>query len=142
MTTIERMGEGLARRIDRRRFLRRSAAAIFGAAAVWAAQGIRVPGASAQAGVCYDYKRDQCYCNPLGGWYCNQRIAMAPSAVAAAATTIPSGIRHAGARRRATTVVTAATTNAATATVSTPPGIRRHVPAGASSERINTARRR
>lgn len=71
MMTIERIGEGLARRIDRRRFLRRSAAAIFGAAAVWAAQGIRVPGASAQAGVCYVDRYDICSCRPLTGWYCN-----------------------------------------------------------------------
>lgn len=70
MMTIERAGEQLARRLDRRRFLRRSAATVFSAAAALAVRGLQVPGVSAYH-VCYTYE-NSCSCHPLNGWYCNQ----------------------------------------------------------------------
>lgn len=66
MTTIERVSEQLARRLDRRRFLRQSAAAVFSAAAALSVRGLRVPGVSAYH-VCYTYS-SSCNCRPLNGW--------------------------------------------------------------------------
>jgi len=65
---IERIGEGLARRVDRRRFLRRSAGAVFGFAAAWSVHGFGAPGAL--AGYC-DYFSSSCYCSPPGYGYCS-----------------------------------------------------------------------
>jgi hypothetical protein len=58
---IERSGESLARRIDRRRFLRQSAAGAFGLAAAWAVEGMH--GRSAVAQVCEVVTGpDECHC--------------------------------------------------------------------------------
>lgn len=64
---VERIGEDLARRVARRKFLQGSVAAIFGTVAGWAVEGFRVPGAHAA----------QCYtttstfaCNPPFGRFC------------------------------------------------------------------------
>jgi hypothetical protein len=56
---IERTGESLARRIDRRRFLRQSAAGAFGLAAAWAVEGIH--GYSALAQTCA-VTTNECHC--------------------------------------------------------------------------------
>lgn len=64
---VERLGEGLARRVARRQFLQGSAAALFGTAAAWAVEGFRVPGA--RAAECY--RTTSTYaCNPPFGRYC------------------------------------------------------------------------
>lgn len=44
MAAVERIGEGLARRINRRQILQRSAAIVFGSVMAWSARGFRIPG--------------------------------------------------------------------------------------------------
>jgi hypothetical protein len=70
MMTVERVGEALTRRIDRRQFLRRSAGAIFGLVAAWAVEGVRTP--SALAWHCIHVWSWTCSCSPIGGRYCAQ----------------------------------------------------------------------
>lgn len=67
MATIERLGEGLARRMDRRHVLKRTAAAVFGVTAAFATRGFSPDRALASACGAYD---TGCYCNPAGGTYC------------------------------------------------------------------------
>src|SRR5215204_2610913 len=50
MTTVERVGEGLARQLSRRQTLKRAAVAVFGAVAAWTVEGFR--GNSALADHC------------------------------------------------------------------------------------------
>lgn len=59
MTMVERFGEGLARRMDRRRVLRRSAVAAFGLASAWAVEGFAAPAEVAQTCAATS-SRDQC----------------------------------------------------------------------------------
>ncbi len=70
MTTVERVGEGLARLLNRRQMLKRSAVAVFGAVAAWTVEGFRGNGALAQH--CGYVTEGDCTCNPPGGLYCNQ----------------------------------------------------------------------
>lgn len=70
MTVVERVGEGLARRTNRRRAVKRTAAAVFGAVAAWTAQGFR--GSGALATHCGYVTEGDCTCNPPGGFYCNR----------------------------------------------------------------------
>lgn len=67
MALIERMGEGLARRMDRRRLLRRAAGAVFGMTTAIAIKGFRPDRAFASSCGAYD---QGCYCNPPNGTYC------------------------------------------------------------------------
>lgn len=67
MTAFEKAGETVARRIDRRRMLKRSAASIFGVVAAWAVEGIRPP--SALARTCTSVS-SSCACQPIGE-FCN-----------------------------------------------------------------------
>ena len=60
MAVVERVGEALARRLDRRRVVGRAAAAAFGAVAAWAVEGIGAPGALALT--CSVYS-SSCHCN-------------------------------------------------------------------------------
>jgi hypothetical protein len=71
MTLVERTGEQLARRIDRRQFLSRTAAAIFGTAAAFAYQGIRAPRALGDGPCPWAGNPYGCHCQPLGGTYCS-----------------------------------------------------------------------
>ncbi len=48
MTTVERVGEGLARLLNRRQMLKRAAVAVFGAVAAWTVEGFRGNSALAQ----------------------------------------------------------------------------------------------
>jgi hypothetical protein len=68
---VEQFGEGVARQIARRQFLRRSAATIFGVVAAWAVEGIRPR--STLAAECY--RTTSSYvCSPPPYWnptYCN-----------------------------------------------------------------------
>ena len=48
MTTVERVGEGLARQLNRRQTLKRAAVAVFGAVAAWTVEGFRGNSALAQ----------------------------------------------------------------------------------------------
>ena len=73
MVTVERVGEALARHLNRRQTLKRAAVAIFGAVAAWTIEGFR--GNSALAQEC-GYVSGDCGCTPPGGLYC---AAMDPS---------------------------------------------------------------
>jgi hypothetical protein len=68
MTMVERVGEGLARQLNRRQTLKRAAVAVFGAVAAWTVEGFRGNGALAQhCGIV----TDNCTCTPPQGQYCN-----------------------------------------------------------------------
>lgn len=68
MTLVERVGEGLARRLNRRQTLQRAAVAAFGAVAAWTVEGFRGNGALADhCGV----TTDDCACRPPQGLYCD-----------------------------------------------------------------------
>ena len=67
MTTVERVGEGLARQLNRRQTLKRAAVAVFGAVAAWTVEGFRGNGALAQT---CSFVSDNCGCTPPGGVYC------------------------------------------------------------------------
>ena len=67
MTIVGRVGEGLARRTNRRETVTRTAATIFGLAAAWAAQGPF--GSAALAGACAE-RSGYPYCQPPGEAYC------------------------------------------------------------------------
>lgn len=73
MNATKRIGEVVARRIDRRRFMNRSAMTIFGAAAAFAVEGIRTRGVLAQT---CQTTSSYCSCNPPNGRYC---VNMSPS---------------------------------------------------------------
>jgi hypothetical protein len=68
MSIVERTGERIARNVSRRRFLRRSAVAIFGIAAAGAADFVHLPRAAANACEKVDY--ESCTCHPPYGTYC------------------------------------------------------------------------
>lgn len=68
MTVVEKLGERLARRMDRRRLVSRSAAAMFGLVAAWATEGIRPRGALAYH--CSLIDTGRCYCRPVNNTYC------------------------------------------------------------------------
>jgi hypothetical protein len=68
MSTVERVGEGLARQLNRRQTLKRAAVALFGAVAAWTVEGFR--GNSALAQHC-GIVTDSCGCAPPGGLYCS-----------------------------------------------------------------------
>jgi hypothetical protein len=67
VSTFEKAGEVVARGIDRRRLLKRSAASIFGVVAAWAVEGIRPPSALARS--CTSVS-SSCACQPIGE-FCN-----------------------------------------------------------------------
>jgi hypothetical protein len=63
MTVVERVGEAVARATTRRRFLERSAVAMFGMAATASVAGLRPAGASANA---CEENWSGCSCSPYG----------------------------------------------------------------------------
>jgi hypothetical protein len=69
MTTVERVGEELARQLNRRQTLKRAAVAIFGAMAAWTVEGFR--GKSALAQQCGIVTEGTCTCTPPEGLYCS-----------------------------------------------------------------------
>jgi hypothetical protein len=77
MSSLERVSEELARRLDRRRFLDRAARAVF---AVAAGLAVRGSGASAQplhppGSTCTYFDCGRCYCNPPINGYCTNYSA-------------------------------------------------------------------
>ena len=68
MTTVERVGEALARRLNRRQTMKRAAVAVFGAVAAWTVEGFRGNGALAQT---CSFVSDNCGCTPPGGVFCS-----------------------------------------------------------------------
>ena len=68
MTTVERVGEGLARQLNRRQTLKRAAVALFGAVAAWTVEGFRANSALAQT---CSFVSDNCGCTPPGGLFCS-----------------------------------------------------------------------
>ncbi len=68
MSVVERVGESLARRVNRRRFLGRSAASVFGVVAAWAVAG--GGSRSALASHCATTS-SECQCHPPGGRFCS-----------------------------------------------------------------------
>jgi hypothetical protein len=69
MTTVERVGEELARQLNRRQTLKRAAVAVFGAVAAWTVEGFR--GKSALAQQCGFVTEGTCTCTPPEGVYCS-----------------------------------------------------------------------
>jgi hypothetical protein len=69
MTTVERIGEELARQLNRRQTLKRAAVAVFGAVAAWTVEGFH--GNSALADHCAVVTEGSCTCTPPEGLYCN-----------------------------------------------------------------------
>ena len=67
MSFVYKAGEVVARRMDRRRLLKRTAAGVFGVTAAWAVEGVRAP--SALARTCVSVS-SACHCAPIGPW-CN-----------------------------------------------------------------------
>ena len=70
MTTVERVGEGLARHLNRRQTLKRAVVAVFGAVAAWTVEGPR--GKSALAQQCGFVTEGTCTCTPPEGLYCSE----------------------------------------------------------------------
>lgn len=68
MTGAAWLGEALARRLQRRALLRRTAAAIFGSVAAWSATGL--PGSAQLADYCTNVEQGVCACDPTSGQYC------------------------------------------------------------------------
>ena len=68
MSLVVRIGEGLARRLDRRVALRRASAATFGVVAAWSVEGINPR--SALADHCA-YHEDEIQCGPAPDGLCN-----------------------------------------------------------------------
>jgi hypothetical protein len=68
MTTVERVGEGLARQLNRRQTLKRAAVAVFGVVAAWTVEGFRGNGTLAQE---CSVVSDNCGCTPPGGVFCS-----------------------------------------------------------------------
>ena len=66
---VERVGEGLARQLNRRQTLKRAAVAVFGAVAAWTVEGFR--GNSALAQQCGYVTEGTCTCTPPEGLYCS-----------------------------------------------------------------------
>ena len=73
MTMVERVGEGLARQLNRRTTVKRAAAALFGAVAAWSVEGVK--GQSELAGYCSYVTAGDCTCNPPNGLYCRRMEA-------------------------------------------------------------------
>ena len=78
MTVIERAGEGLARRIDRRRGVSRAASLVFGLVAAFAVDGLAGPVATARRGCSFTTPGDcscnlpnQTWCGRIKASYCN-----------------------------------------------------------------------
>jgi hypothetical protein len=69
MTTVERVGEGLARLLNRRQMLKRAAVAVFGGVAAWTVEGFR--GNRALAQQCGYVTEGTCTCTPPEGLYCS-----------------------------------------------------------------------
>jgi hypothetical protein len=69
VTLVERASEELARHLNRRQALKRTAVAIFGSVAAWTVEGFR--GNSALAQHCGYVTEGDCTCNPPYGLYCN-----------------------------------------------------------------------
>ena len=69
MTMVERVGEELARQLNRRQTLKRAAVAVFGVVAAWTVEGFR--GKSALAQQCGFVTEDNCTCTPPEGVYCS-----------------------------------------------------------------------
>ena len=69
MTLVERVGEGLARRLNRRQTLKRAAVAVFGSVAAWTVEGFR--GNSGLAQQCGFVTEGTCTCTPPEGLYCS-----------------------------------------------------------------------
>ena len=68
MSLLERAGEGLARRMNRRKVVRRTAAAIFGSVAAWSVKGMR--GSAQLADYCTYVEQGECACDPPYDQYC------------------------------------------------------------------------
>jgi hypothetical protein len=69
MTMVDRVGEELARQLNRRQTLKRAAVAVFGVVAAWTVEGFR--GKSALAQQCGFVTEGDCTCNPPEGVYCS-----------------------------------------------------------------------
>ena len=65
--SVEQIGEGIARAMDRRGFVKKAGIALFGAVTTFA---VRAPFARA-TGPCPN-PSDQCTCRPPNGWFCTQ----------------------------------------------------------------------
>ena len=59
MSLLERAGEGLARRMNRRKVVRRAAGAIFGTVAAWSVKGLR--GSAQLADYCTYVEQGECH---------------------------------------------------------------------------------
>ncbi|MFM9105510.1 MAG: hypothetical protein ACKOWF_02290 [Chloroflexota bacterium] len=70
MSVIGRMGEAMARSINRRQALKRASVVVFGVVSALAVRGPR--GDSALAGYCTYITTGDCTCNPADGAYCNR----------------------------------------------------------------------
>jgi hypothetical protein len=70
MTSVQWLGEALARRLQRRVLLRRTAAAIFGSVAAGSATGL--PGSAQLADFCTNVEEGACACDPTAGQYCGE----------------------------------------------------------------------
>jgi len=69
MAVVERVGEALARRWNRRQTVKRAGAAVFGAVAAFSVKGAR---GQELAGYCSYVTAGDCTCNPPGGLYCKR----------------------------------------------------------------------
>jgi hypothetical protein len=69
MSFVERTAEGVARGLDRRRFLGRVGGGMFAVATAFAVEGVRAPKALA-TGACPN-NADTCNCDPPNGTYCS-----------------------------------------------------------------------
>lgn len=96
MTLVERVGEGLARHLDRRKTLKGAVVAVFGAVAAWTVEGIRGNGALAQQ--CGYVTEGDCTCTPPGGLYCHQMDpALCSGSACAGGCSFDETYRYAGA---------------------------------------------
>ncbi|CAA9579670.1 MAG: hypothetical protein AVDCRST_MAG19-3720 [uncultured Thermomicrobiales bacterium] len=69
MALVERVGEELARRWNRRQTIKRAGATVFGAVAAFSVKGTR---SQELAGYCAYVTAGDCTCNPPNGTYCGR----------------------------------------------------------------------
>ncbi len=119
MTMVERVGEGLARQLNRRQTLKRAAVAVFGAVAAWTVEGFR--GNSALAQQCGIRDRRRLHLHPAGRALLQRAgpvvLRRSPAPAAAPMTRRIATPAPAGAAPPVSTMVASpVTTSAATAT--------------------------
>ncbi len=76
MPTFDRVAEGIARGINRRTFLKKTASGVFAGVATFTVTGIRAPRALASHGTCPNPNYFDCSCHPPGSNWCSSSLCV------------------------------------------------------------------